>query len=329
MGGFDSHTPPPPFPIVYLHPMNSEPVRAIINPAASGGRGRRAALELLAELDARSLPCEARYTEGPGHAAALAAEAREAGSRAVVVVGGDGTVHEVAGGLLAGGPGRLPPVSVFPAGTGNDFFRMVGAERSAAGVARVLEGGAVRHFDVGRVRWDDGERVFVNVVGVGVDVDVLRCRARFARLRGMAQYLAALIYALVTFRAPEVRIDVGRAGPALVGRTTLSVVTVGPSIGGGFMVSPGARASDGRLDLFHVPALGLLRVLALVPRVIRGTHAGMKQLTMCRLEEARLGRTDGEPVWFEIDGELSPEPARELRIRVLPRALPVMVPAHA
>ncbi len=308
--------------------MNTKPVRVIINPAASGGGGRHAALELLSELDARSLPCDARYTEGPGHAAELAAEARADAVRGVVVVGGDGTVHEVAGGLLAAGPGRLPPVCVFPAGTGNDFFRMVGAERSAAAVARLLERGAVKHFDVGRVRWDDGERVFVNVVGVGVDVDVLRCRARFARLTGLAQYLAALLYALVTFRPPELRIDLGGAGRPLVGRTTLSVITVGRSIGGGFMVNPRARASDGMLDLLHVPALGLLRILALVPRVIRGTHGGMEPLTMCRIEQARLGRTDGKPVWFEIDGELSPEPARELRIRVLPRALPVMVPAH-
>ncbi len=309
--------------------MNTKPVRVIINPAAAGGRGRRAALELLEELDARSLPCEARYTECPGHAAELAAEARGAGVPGVVVVGGDGTVHEVVGGLLGGGPGELPPVCVFPAGTGNDFFRMVGAERSAAAVARVLEQGAVKHFDVGRVRWDSGERVFVNVLGVGVDVDVLRCRARFARLRGLAQYLVALLYALATYRAPEVRIDVGRGGRTLLGRTTLSVITVGPSMGGGFKVNPAARASDGKLDLFHVPAMNLFRIMALVPRVIRGTHAGLEPLTMCRIEEARLGRTDGEPVWFEMDGELSPEPARGLRVNVVPRVLPVMVPAHA
>ncbi|MYA11349.1 MAG: diacylglycerol kinase family lipid kinase [Gemmatimonadetes bacterium] len=309
--------------------MNSKKVRVIINPAAAGGRGRGAALELLEELDARSLPCEARYTERPGHAAELGAEAREARVRGVVVVGGDGTVHEVVGGLLAGGPGVLPPVCVFPAGTGNDFFRMVGAERNAAAVARVLEQGAVKYFDVGRVRWDRGESVFVNVLGVGVDVDVLRCRARFARLRGLAQYLAALLYALATYRAPEVRIDLGRDGRTLLGRTTLSVITVGPSMGGGFKVNPGARSSDGRLDLFHAPAMSLLRIMALVPRVIRGTHAGMKPLTMCRIEEARLGRTDGKPVWFEMDGELSPEPARELRVNVMPRVLPVMVPAHA
>ena len=309
--------------------MDRQPVRLIVNPAASGGRGRRAAKRLVRELRARSLPHETRYTEAPGHAAELAAEARDAGVRAVVVVGGDGTVHEVAGGLLAGEPGRLPAVSVFPAGTGNDFFRMLGAERNAAAAARILERGAVRHFDVGRVRWAGGERVFVNVLGVGVDVEVLRCRARFARLRGLTQYLAALVFALGSFRAPDVRIEVGRGDRTITGRTTLSVITVGPSIGGGFLVNPGARSSDGRLDLLHVPALGWLRLMALVPRVIRGTHAGVATLTTCRLEEARLGRTDGEPVWFEIDGELSPEPARELRVRVLPGALPVMVPAGA
>ena len=310
--------------------MHTEPIRLIINPAASGGRGRRAALELLEVLDARALRYEARYTEAPGHAADLAGEALDAGVEAILVVGGDGTMHEVAGGLLARGGGALPPVAMFPVGTGNDFFRMVGVDRSAAAVARTLEDGTVEHFDVGRVRWENGERIFVNLFGVGVDVEVLRCRARFSRLSGLAQYLAALIHALMTFRAPEIRIEVGGAdGESITGRTMLSAVTVGPSIGGGFMINPGARATDGRLDLCHVPALNWLQISVLVPRIIRGTHVGMDLLTMCQLEEARVARTDGRPVWFEIDGELAPEPARELQVRVLPGALPVMVPAHA
>ncbi len=316
--------------MVYLPSMHREPLRLIINPAASGGRGRRAALEILALLDARSVPYDLRYTDSPGHASELAVEALEAGVGGILVVGGDGTMHEVAGGLLGCDRGPLPPVALFPVGTGNDFHRMVGADRSAAAVARILEGGAVKHFDVGRVRWENGERIFVNLFGVGVDVEVLRRRARFARLTGLAQYLAALVHALITFRAPEIEIVVGGRDPAsVVGSTTLTVITVGPSIGGGFMINPGACATDGMLDLCHVPAVNWLQISVLVPRIIRGTHRGMRLLTMCQLREARVGRTDGKPLWFEIDGELAPEPARELQIQVLPRALPVMVPAHA
>ena len=310
--------------------MQGEPLRVIVNPAASGGRGHRAAADLLRVLEDHGVRCDARYTDAPGHAVELAAEAGREGVARVAVVGGDGTMHEVAQGLLGSGGDPLPPVALFPVGTGNDFHRMVGAERTAPAVAELLKSGMVKRFDVGRVRWDNGERFFVNLLGVGIDVDILRCRARFKRLRGLVQYLAALLNAMVTFRAPAIEIEVDndeerriRAG------TTLSVITVGPSIGGGFMINPSAKASDGKLDLCHFAALNALQLLALVPRVIRGAHADSPFVTMCTLECAVIRRQGGDPLWFEVDGELAPEPARELRVDVVPGALPVMVPARA
>ena len=167
----------------------------------------------------------------------------------------------------------------------------------------------------------------MNLLGVGVDVEVLRKRAGFTRLKGLVQYLAALVTALVGFRPPGVEIDVG--GRTIEGRTTLSAITVGPSVGGGFLLSPDASPSDGQLDLCHFPALGFFQILRLVPRVIRGTHADSDLVTTCRLEEAVLRSSGPEPLWFEIDGELAPEPADELHVRVVPDAVPVLVPAHA
>ncbi len=321
----------------------TRPLRLIVNPAASGGRGRKAAAELIGVLLARGISCDARYTKAPDHAVELAGEAVRDGVDRIVVVGGDGTVHEVAQGLLgraetvrsdAPPAGHLPALALFPVGTGNDFHRMVGADRGAATVARLLEEGVVERFDVGRVRWEGGERVFVNLLGVGIDVDILRCRARFQRLRGLLQYLAALLNAMMTFRAPEVEIDVGGDDGGDEGRrirsgTTLSVITVGPSIGGGFMINPAAKASDGKLDLCYCAAMSWLRLLSLVPRVIRGTHGDSPLVTMCQVERAAIRRPEGDPLWFELDGELAPGPARELRVEVVPRALPVLVPAHA
>ena len=310
--------------------MQTDTLRVIVNPAASGGRGRKAARKLFACLDDSSTDYEARYTEAPGHASRLARAAALEGVGRIVVVGGDGTIHEVAGGLLASRVDRPPPVAVFPVGTGNDFYRMVGRRAGAAEVMDVLEAGVVERFDVGRVRWGGGERVFVNLLGVGVDVEVLRCRARFSRLPGLPQYLAAFLNAIVTFRPPEVRVEVGRgAGQHIMGATTLTVVTVGPSIGGGFMICPDARPSDGKLDLCCIAAPGLLPILRLVPKVIRGKHGDSPLVTTGQLEEAVIRGPEGEPMWFELDGELAPEPASELRIRILPGAFPVLVPARA
>ncbi len=306
--------------------MSTAPLRVIVNPAASSGRGIRAAEALLRELDGQGLQCDARYTEAPGHAARLAAEAAQDGVDRLAVVGGDGTIHEVAGGLLDSGAVRVPAVAISPVGTGNDFYRMVSPRRGVTELPRLLREGLLRRFDVGRVRWEGGERVFVNLLGVGVDVEVLRCRARYSRLPGLLQYLASFLHALARFRPQAVDIEVaGRRKQHIRGRTTLSVITVGPSIGGGFMINPDAQASDGRLDLCHVAAGGLVPILRLVPKVMRGAHAGAPLVTMRRLERAVIRDPGGEPMWFEIDGELAPEPAPELRVEVIPGAFPVLV----
>lgn len=314
--------------------MSTDPVCVVVNPAAAGGRGRKAGRRIL-EVLAGAVPFQVRFTEAPGHASRLAAEAVARGASRLLAVGGDGTVHEVAAGLLATGREPLPPLAVHPVGTGNDFFRMTGGGRRPADARDVLRDGVVERFDVGRVQWDGGERTFVNLLGVGVDVDVLRRRSKYARMPGLAQYLAAFLDAVAGFRPPNVQIEAGSpasdgAGAVLAsGRTTLAAITVGPSIGGGFLVNPAARASDGQLDLCHVRVLNWREVAGLVPRVIRGTHGASKQVTMGRLEEAVVRSADGEPVHFELDGELVPTPARELRVQVMPGALPVLVPPRA
>lgn len=316
--------------------MSTDPVCVVVNPAAAGGRGRKAGRRVVEAL-AGAVPFQAHFTEGPGHASQLAAEAAAGGASRVLAVGGDGTVHEVAAGLLAADREPLPSLAVHPVGTGNDFFRMTGGGRRPEDARTVLQDGVVQRFDVGRVQWDGGERTFVNLLGVGVDVAVLRRRAKYARLPGLAQYLAAFLDAVVRFRPPKVRIDAksatsadGEAGRVRVsGPATLAAITVGPSIGGGFMVNPTARASDGRLDLCHVRALNWREVAGLVPRVIRGTHGACRQVTLGRLDRAVVRSADSEPIHFELDGELVPTPARELRVQVMPGALPVLVPPRA
>lgn len=306
--------------------MSELPVLVIVNPASSSGRGRRVAPRLLAALDEAGIAHEAVETRGPGDAVELARSAANRGVERLVVVGGDGTIHEVATGLLSSGNGRVPALAVFPVGTGNDFFRMVGSGKTEGDVVALLRHGEVRMFDVGRVESSAGQRVFVNLLGVGVDVEVLRRRESFTRLRGLVQYLAALVTALVRFRPPGV--DIQLEGRRITGRTTLSAITVGPSVGGGFLLSPDASPSDGLLDLCHFPALGPLQIARLIPRVIRGTHGSSEVVTSCRLAEAVLRSADTGPLWFELDGELVHEPVDELRVSVVPGALPVLVPAR-
>lgn len=295
----------------------------ILNPAASGGRGARLQAPLHEGLKSRGIAHELEITDGPGHAWELARQAVSDGSRRILVVGGDGTVHEVANGILEGGDPEVR-LSVLPVGTGNDFFRMVGPSRNLEDALDTLDEGRVRTFEVGSVRYDGGSRHFVNLLGVGLDVEVLRRRSEFRRLSGLPQYLAALAATVISFRPSPFLVEFVEEERTLEGPVMLALVTVGPSIGGGFLISPEASPYDGLLDFCSVDPLGLGKVARYVPRVIRGTHQGIPEFHLKRVRHLRLRRPDGKPFFFELDGELMPKETTFLDVRVRPEALSVM-----
>ena len=302
----------------------------ILNPAASGGSGARVQPKLEGELTRRNIPFTLLRSEAPGHAEALSREAARDGADLILVVGGDGTIHEVANGILKGET-KPPPIAVVPVGTGNDFYRMVSGSRNIGAALEGLLDGTVRDFDVGRVRFDGADSFFVNLLGVGVDVEVLRRRSDFPRLGGLPQYLAALVSALVTFRPVPVRVSLrgsegGDEAEVIEDGTILMAVTVGPSVGGGFLLSPDASPYDGLLDLFFVKTMGMLKLARYIPKVIRGTHQGVPELLQRRIMAATVRRSDQEPFFFEMDGERMPDSVTSLELEVCPGILPVLVP---
>ncbi len=293
--------------------------------------------DLEAALRSSGVEYSLDFTRAPGHAREMALTARGQPS-AVLVVGGDGTVHEVATGLLSGttperpGP-TLPPLAVLPVGTGNDFCRMVRGAGSVGGAVRTLREGVARPFEVGFVRWDGGQAHFVNLVGVGIDVEVLKRRASFTALRGLPQYLAALGSALLRYR--PVRLGVtssSSSGPAasmepadsMEGEVLLAAVTVGPSIGGGFLLSPAARPDDGLLDLFVAENMGMVQVLRSLPGILRGTDEPTEGVHRRQVSGIELRRLDGEPLFFELDGEIMAEGTTVLDVRIQVGSLRVL-----
>lgn len=302
-----------------------DPVHVILNPASSSGAAGRLGPKIEEELRRRDIPYRLESTAGPGHAESLARSARDQGIKRILAVGGDGTVHEIANGLLADGQESESALAVLPVGTGNDFYRMVGAPSGVEAAVAVLENGVPRRFDVGVARWQDGQKYFVNLMGLGVDVEVIRQREGVRRLSGLAQYLAALVLALVRFRPVPIRVQVEEEAP-FEEPSYLCIVTVGPSAGGGFMLSPGASPLDGLLDLCFVGDVGYLRLVRYIPRVIRGTHGDLEEVHLRRLRRIRLESPDGTPFRFQLDGELIASATPWLEGEVAPGRLTVLVP---
>lgn len=297
-------------------------MRIILNPTSGGGAGRKARAEIERELARRALTCDIVETKGRGHALELAEQAVHDGVPTLVAAGGDGTIHEVVNGLLRARQQKpsVPVFGVIPIGTGNDFAKLLplGAGRDAA--YDLLKGGVIRAFDVGRVEWDGRSEYFVNGMGTGIDVEVVREIERLPWIPGVLRYLAGLVRALLRFRpiVLSMRVD----GVQMDRTVMIIAVGNGRCIGGGFHLCPTALPDDGKLDLSIVNKLSYWQIAPLLPRILRGTHVGHSAVEAIRLDEIDI-RADA-PLFFQMDGELREAKTREVRVRIEPHALKVL-----
>lgn len=253
-------------------------------------------------------------TAKAGDALALA-ESRAKDYGCVVAVGGDGTVHEVANGLMrAGAPAAL---GVIPCGSGDDFAKMLAPGDPVARLAA----GRMRPYDVGRVE-ADGTRHFINGMDIGFGAHGARNVSRVPPfLTGFGAYLGALALTMVRYPKLNVRIRLDDAPPFRL-HTAMTAVMNGTSFGGSFRVTPEAKGDDGLLDLLLVDAVGRLGILGLVPLILLGRHAGHPRLRLTRAKRVLIEAI--EPLDMELDGELPLAPARRIAIELLPGALRVM-----
>jgi YegS/Rv2252/BmrU family lipid kinase len=268
-------------------------------------------------------------TASAGHAVDLAREAVADGVSIIAAAGGDGTIHDVANGILQATEDTPTPVAlgIIPIGTGNDFAKMVPGGTPWAEAVRTLAAGRTTPYDVGIARWGARREYFLNAIGTGVDVEVVRQIQRLGRGTGPLVYLEGLLRALVRYRALPVEItaDGGQKAEHIV----LAAVSNGQCVGGMFRITPAASPTDGRLDLCVVADMSLASQLALVPRILRGTHVSSPRVQSRRVREVVLRVPAGLPLYFQIDGELrEPAGVTELRIDVLPGRLPVVIRAE-
>jgi YegS/Rv2252/BmrU family lipid kinase len=292
----------------------SESVVVLANPAAGSGRGRRLGGRVLALLESQGLRIESVVSHGPGHLAERAAAEARRGRARLIAIGGDGTLSEVARGLLTV-PGAPTVLGVVPLGTGNDFVKSAGLSRNWRLACRQLAAGCLpRTIDAGRVngRW------FINGVGFGFDAAIARATRRYKWLPGPLGYGAGLFDALragVGRPVCTLRWDGGEDRRAV----TLVAVCNGQFAGGLFRLAPAALLDDGRLDIVWADALSRLQVLRHAPRVIRGTH---ESLPIAHRALATLLEIESDtPLPAQADGELLGEALQHLSIEMVPGAL--------
>lgn len=284
----------------------------ILNPAADRGRAGAREEELRRALQAAGVEASVMCTERPGHATKLAWQAVREGANLVAAAGGDGTIHEVAQALV----GTEAALGILPMGSGNDYIRALGIPKDLPGAVAVLARGRVRTVDVARV----ADEFALNSFGMGVEGQIAADYKRMRFLKGELGYLYATILEVVRFRA--FRAEVEADGWSFAGRLLSVSVMNGPFAGGGYRLAPQAQLDDGLLDVGLIGNYPRLVRFAVLPKTRDGSYLGLKRVHGKRAQRVVI-RSD-RPLPVHMDGELLPEPVREIEVGVWRRVLRVV-----
>lgn len=306
----------------------------IINPAAAGGGAGRSWASAASVVRSHFGPYQCAFTARAGDATRIAEEQARAGRRLLISFGGDGTISEVARGILrSGAPAEL---GVLPQGTGADFSRTLGVPWRLPDAARALRDGRSQTIDVGEVHFTahDGRqesRYFINSASFGLSGEVAARTNRGNRtgsrklLGGALAYASETVKAAVAFEAPEVWIEVD-TNPAVQVPITQVSVNNGRFFGGGMKIAPRASLVDGRLDLIVVRKLSLARIAADGPRIYSGTHLSLPEVDHLYVGSVRAWpASENALIGLEVDGETPG--ILPARFSARPRALRVRIAA--
>lgn len=288
----------------------------ILNPVAGGG----SEADQIEAWRERRPEARLRRTGQAGDARRWARQSAENGYDLIVAAGGDGTVHEVANGILEAGRADVA-LGILPLGTGNDLVRSLGVPDDLQEALELLERGERRSMDVACLESEDGEdQIVLNALTGGFSGEIHDAMNEDLKESwGPLSYLRSGLEAWGD-RSPY-RVELEVDGETSEHEALNLVVANGAFAGHGIPVAPWADPFDGLLEVVLILEASGLELSGLAARMLTGEHVEHDALVR------RSGRVvkvrSGEPLPVSIDGEADVRSGLSLRIR--PGALPVVV----
>jgi YegS/Rv2252/BmrU family lipid kinase len=298
--------------------------KVIVNPVAGAKTTYRKWPVINELLQSGGMSFEYQYTEGTGHAIELAREATASGYQFVVAVGGDGTVNEVANGILQARDSSEATIGIISTGTGGDFIRTAGITRDYIKASSCLHGAERRMIDVGVVDFtknnQPSRRYFINSAGVGFDAQAIEAASRLPKIfGGTVPYVLGLLKSVISYRNKLLEVCFNDRCEQ---RKVLTMVMAnGCYFGGGMCIAPNADIYDGVFDVVCVGDVGKIDLLKTFPKIYKGTHITHPLVEIERSSHVEIKSAD--KVFIEADGEFLGEcPAS---FRIIPAALSLAI----
>ncbi len=284
----------------------------IVNPHSGVDRKKAISEAIEAKLDQTRFSYAIADTERPKHGIDLAKEAAEKGAFAVVAVGGDGSVNDVAKGLV----GTDTALGIIPKGSGNGMARTIEIPLDIAGALDVINGGKTEKVDVGYANDD----LFLSNAGVGFDALISK-RFATSEKRGLMVYSWLVTKHLWTYKEWDWTIKID--GKELQQKAFMINVANGQQFGYNFKIAPNASYTDGWFDVSIIKPFPKILGSSLVIRAMNGTIDKSSYVDTYRAKEITISHPDLK--WMQTDGDAH-KCTNEITFRIVPGALKVIVP---
>jgi len=290
-------------------------VSLIFNPQSGRGRSKLELLpDVVARLEAAGMTVAAHATERMGHATALAREAAATGATAAIAWGGDGTLNEVAEGLI----GTSTAMGVIPGGTVNVLAREVGIPLKLEGAVDAFIRGQSVRIPVGFA----GERPFLLMAGIGLDGEVVHhLKAGFKAALGVLAFWLDGFRLLANY--PMSPLHVRANGKEIVGTGVIAgkLRRYGPR----YFITPDARLEEPKLDVVVFKGTNRRDYLRYLAGVLAGVHLRCRDIEHFKTDAVTVEVDPEARVRVQLDGE--PAGYAPVVLSVRDRALSVVLPA--
>ena len=287
----------------------------IINPVAGGGRAAqqvRTLLRSMAQGTGRNI--DIVLTEKQGDGTRFALNAAQAGYDMIAAAGGDGTINEVASGLI----GKNVTFAILPLGSGNGLARSLGIPLKYQNACQLLTEGVSRNIDVGQVEG----RNFFATSGIGFDAYVGKIYNETpGHSRGIAPYVQIALTEFFNY-TPE-HLTLACNGQTYHYTPLILTVANTEQYGGGAIIAPGARPDDGLFDVVMIPRTDPLTIVTQIPKLFLGGMHTFPHSKTHRTSSLTITRAAPGPA--HVDGE-SFMAGPVLQYTMLHQALKVLVP---
>jgi len=300
-------------------------IKIILNPYANRWGAKARLPEVESALKDAGLNYDLALTTEAKDGTELAKTAVSENYDAVIAAGGDGTISEVANGLITAVPDDQPtlPLGILPVGSANDLAKMMGLPLDIPSAVALIANKNTQLLDAGRVKYDGKTHYFDNNSAIAMEPMITLEHMKINRVSGEARYYLALLKGVIKLKAWQMSItwDDGE----YIGPTYLLSVCNGPRTGG-MMIAPGASMDDGYFDIVLAPEVPKTTVINFLLKLTKGTHVEHPITTFTRTKSLKITSEPGTPL--HADGEILSEAAKEISYDILPKKLTMLVPAQ-